>query len=247
MPVFVQILERGCGYSQVVSAALVTDKSSGSLVGGLLVLRSICTLTDEPLGGGALTEEKSGPSTTCTVLPNSGDPLDLWVRKSRRDSGGGLFVAGREEHRGGLQRARVVVRRLDLEAVVLQLGAGGGGQPRLAGRVRHLHGDVLRRRRHGLDLLGMRLGRRAGWSWGALLVSDFVGGLDVAFRSFSPGSGSSLMMASKSARMSEVRGGSSPFSSVTPVGTVTKETWPADMPCTDWPSWTRSLVLTLST
>jgi hypothetical protein len=69
MPVCIQIFEHGCGYSHVVSAALVTDKSSGSVVGGLLVFRSICTLTDEPLGGGALTDEKSGPSTTCTVLP----------------------------------------------------------------------------------------------------------------------------------------------------------------------------------
>ena len=64
---------------------------------------------------------------------------------------------------------------------------------------------------------------------------------------FSPGSASSLMIASNSARMSEVRGGSSPFSSVMPVGTVTNETWPAFMPCTDWPSWTRSRVLMLST
>ena len=52
------------GYSQLVSAALVTVKSSGSLVAGLLALRSICTLIDEPVGGGAVTELKSGPSTT---------------------------------------------------------------------------------------------------------------------------------------------------------------------------------------
>src|ERR1700761_7311681 len=58
-----------CGYSQVVSAALVTDKSSGSLVGKLLVLRSICTLTDDPVGGGTPTDEKSGPSTTWTTCP----------------------------------------------------------------------------------------------------------------------------------------------------------------------------------
>ena len=53
-----------CDYPQLVSAALVTVRSSGSLVGWVLVLRSICRLTDEPLGGGALNEEKSGPSTT---------------------------------------------------------------------------------------------------------------------------------------------------------------------------------------
>src|SRR6201982_3729411 len=69
MPVFVQFPDGGCRYSQVVSAALVTDKSSGSLVGGVLVLRSTGTLTDEPAGGGALTEEKSGPSTTWTTCP----------------------------------------------------------------------------------------------------------------------------------------------------------------------------------
>src|SRR6201996_609255 len=57
------------GYSHEVSAALVTDKSSGSLATALLLLRSIWTLTDEPLGGGAPTAEKSGPSTTCTTLP----------------------------------------------------------------------------------------------------------------------------------------------------------------------------------
>ena len=73
MTIFVHSLE---GYSQLVSAALVTDKSSGSLVGKLLVLRSICTLTDEPLGGGALTEEKSEPSTTCTVFPI---PVTRWT------------------------------------------------------------------------------------------------------------------------------------------------------------------------
>lgn len=76
MTVFAHSLEGGCGYSQLVSAALVTDKSSGSLVGKLLVLRSICTLTDEPLGGGALTEEKSEPSTTCTVFPI---PVTRWT------------------------------------------------------------------------------------------------------------------------------------------------------------------------
>jgi hypothetical protein len=38
MWVVLTILDR-CGYSQEVSAALVTDKSSGSWVGGLLVLR----------------------------------------------------------------------------------------------------------------------------------------------------------------------------------------------------------------
>src|SRR5271156_5224076 len=68
MWVVLTILDR-CGYSQVVSAALVTDKSSGSWVGGLLVLRAICTLTDEPVGGGALTEEKFEPSTTSTTCP----------------------------------------------------------------------------------------------------------------------------------------------------------------------------------
>ena len=52
------------GYSQLVSAALVTVKSPGSLVVGLLALRPICTLIDEPLGGGADTELKSGPRTT---------------------------------------------------------------------------------------------------------------------------------------------------------------------------------------
>src|SRR5271156_1602993 len=72
MPVFVQFLDGGCRYSQVVSAALVTDKSSGSSVGGVLALRSTCTLTDEPAGGGALTEKKSGPGTTCTTCPIPG-------------------------------------------------------------------------------------------------------------------------------------------------------------------------------
>jgi len=67
MPVFVQIFDRVGGYSHEVSAALVTVKSSGSLDSAPLLLRSICTLTDEPLGGGALNEEKSGPSTTCTT------------------------------------------------------------------------------------------------------------------------------------------------------------------------------------
>src|ERR1700742_5223451 len=57
------------GYSQVVSAALVTVRSSGSLVGVLPEPRSICTLIDEPLGGGVLTELKSGPSTTWTTCP----------------------------------------------------------------------------------------------------------------------------------------------------------------------------------
>ena len=40
-------------------AAILRD-----LVVGLLALRSICTLIDEPLGGGAVTELKSGPRTT---------------------------------------------------------------------------------------------------------------------------------------------------------------------------------------
>ena len=53
----------------MVSAALVTVKSSGRLVGGLLVLRSTCTLIDEPAGGGVPTEAKSEPSTTCTTCP----------------------------------------------------------------------------------------------------------------------------------------------------------------------------------
>ena len=41
------------------------------------------------------------------------------------------------------------------------------------------------------------------------------------------------MMAEKSAFMSAVRGGSSPFWSVTPVGTVTNVTCPAAMCCND--------------
>ncbi|BEH79157.1 hypothetical protein YM3MPS_49600 [Mycobacterium pseudoshottsii] len=53
----------------MVSAALVTVRSSGSLIGGLVELRLICTLTDEPLGGGAVTALKSAPSTTCTTSP----------------------------------------------------------------------------------------------------------------------------------------------------------------------------------
>src|ERR1700760_4095565 len=56
-------------YSQVVSAALVTVRSSGSLVGGLLALRLICRLTGDPAGGGVPTEVKSEPSTTCTTCP----------------------------------------------------------------------------------------------------------------------------------------------------------------------------------
>src|SRR6202034_2895696 len=56
-------------YSQVVSAALVTVRSSGSLVGGLLALRTICRLTGDPAGGGVPTEVKSEPSTTCTTCP----------------------------------------------------------------------------------------------------------------------------------------------------------------------------------
>lgn len=40
-------------YLQVVSSALATERSSGSLVGELPLVWSICTLTDEPLGGGA--------------------------------------------------------------------------------------------------------------------------------------------------------------------------------------------------
>src|ERR1700744_2286483 len=60
-------------YSQVVSAALVTVRSSGSLVGGLLALRLICRLTGDPAGGGGrgertgLTSEPSTPGTTCPV------------------------------------------------------------------------------------------------------------------------------------------------------------------------------------
>src|ERR1700734_4287324 len=56
-------------YSQVVSAALVTVRASGSLVGGLLALRGICRLTGDPAGGGLPTEAKSEPSTTCTTCP----------------------------------------------------------------------------------------------------------------------------------------------------------------------------------
>ena len=56
-------------YSQVVSAALVTERSSGSWVGVLPLPWSKCTCTEEPLGFGGLTEAKSDPSTTCTVLP----------------------------------------------------------------------------------------------------------------------------------------------------------------------------------
>src|ERR1700753_4226293 len=56
-------------YSQVVSAALVTVRSSGSLVGGLLALRLICRLTGDPAGGGVRTEVKSEPRTTCTTCP----------------------------------------------------------------------------------------------------------------------------------------------------------------------------------
>ena len=70
----------------------------------------------------------------------------------------------------------------------------------------------------------------------------------VAFLSFSPGSGSSLMIASNSARMSSLRGSSLPSASVTPVvGTVTNVMRPAATPCSDCPRSTRSLVLTLST
>src|SRR5271166_4566760 len=76
MPVCIQIFDRVSGYSQEVSAALVTDRSSGSLVGVLVVLRSTCRLTDEPLGGGALNEEKSDPRTTCTTLPI---PVTRWT------------------------------------------------------------------------------------------------------------------------------------------------------------------------
>src|SRR6185312_11138002 len=57
------------GHSQVVSAALVTVRSSGSRVGGLLEFRLICMLTEEPLGGGVPTELKSGPSTTWITEP----------------------------------------------------------------------------------------------------------------------------------------------------------------------------------
>src|SRR6202020_1881543 len=47
-------------------------------------------------------------------VPNSGDPLDFWDRKRRRDGGGGLLVAWGEEHRGGFERVRVVLGRLDV-------------------------------------------------------------------------------------------------------------------------------------
>src|SRR5690349_1894087 len=57
-------------YSQVVSAALVTVRSSGSSVVVLLdVPRSSCTWTVEPLGDGGVTELKSEPSTTRTTSP----------------------------------------------------------------------------------------------------------------------------------------------------------------------------------
>src|SRR6478609_7323973 len=60
----------GSNYSQVVSAALVTVRSSGSSVAcSLLVPRTMCTCTDDPLGEGGLTELKSEPSTTRTTSP----------------------------------------------------------------------------------------------------------------------------------------------------------------------------------
>ena len=81
----------------------------------------------------------------------------------------------------------------------------------------------------------------------ALFVAT-VSGLSVSLRSFSPGSGSSSMIASKSAYTSSVRGTSLPSQSATPVvGTVTKVIRPALMPCSDCPNRTRSRVWTLST
>src|SRR5690625_5029755 len=57
-------------YSQVVSAALVTVRSSGNSVGSALAPRLSWTLTCEPLAAGLLTPWKSEPSTTRTILPN---------------------------------------------------------------------------------------------------------------------------------------------------------------------------------
>ena len=57
------------GYSQVVSAALVTERSSGSWVGVLPLPWRTWTCTEDPLGFGGLTVAKSEPSTTCTVSP----------------------------------------------------------------------------------------------------------------------------------------------------------------------------------
>ena len=93
------------------------------------------------------------------------------IGERRGDRRGGLLVARREEHRRRRQRARVVVGSGDVEAVLLQFAGGGGRQPVLAGRVRHLHGDVRRVGGDGVDQLAgvgggvgvgrRRLGRRA--------------------------------------------------------------------------------------
>ena len=53
----------------MVSAALVTVRSSGRWVGSLLVPLSTWTCIGEPLGDGGATELKSDPSTTRIVVP----------------------------------------------------------------------------------------------------------------------------------------------------------------------------------
>ena len=55
------------GYPQVVSAALVSVRSSGSLVAVSALVLSSCMVTDEPLGAGEVTAWKSGPRTTWTT------------------------------------------------------------------------------------------------------------------------------------------------------------------------------------
>ena len=56
-------------YSQLISAPLVTVRSSGSSVGVAAPLWMTLMLTREPLGGGALTPVKSEPSSTWTRSP----------------------------------------------------------------------------------------------------------------------------------------------------------------------------------
>ena len=75
----------GVGHRQII-------RKLGRLAAAV-ALRSICTLTDEPTGGVAPTDEKSEPSTTCTTCPVPVIRSTFGVRKRRRHRGGGLLIA----------------------------------------------------------------------------------------------------------------------------------------------------------
>ncbi len=138
----------------MVSAALVTVRSSGSLVGGLEELRLICTLTVEPLGRGARTALKSWPSTTWTSWPIPVTRSIFDWPNTAATVAAACSLPG-EKHCGGQQRTRVVVRSHHVEAVPLELIGGGGGQTGLAGRVRDLHCDLFWRGRRNLLVLNL--------------------------------------------------------------------------------------------